>query len=115
MLMRHMSSLYDPGKISIMNKIIRNKETLALTDIISSGDATRDDVTSVGLKLMVLIYEGTTRDILNHMCYTQYMNKTASCTAQPRERLPLTENAATTRAHVWSSSAGDPVAHSNNY
>src|SRR6218665_19439 len=95
------SCLYGLGKASILKKFSHTtKKTLPLSEILSSSDATHDDISAAGLKLLTLLYGGKASDTLNHMRYVQYMNKTASCYAQPRpERLPPTQNAAT--YHVY--------------
>jgi 5'-3' exonuclease len=89
------SSVFGIGKASALKRIARNKESILLTDVVGSCDATANDVAAAGLKLMVLLYGGRSADRLNHMRYVLYMNLTASSTKQLRpERLPPTENAA---------------------
>ena len=90
------SSLFGQGKSGVWKKTNKNKAALKLSVIIESCESSHNDVVSAGLKLMVMIYGGQSTDSLNHLRYSTYMTKTASCSAQPRpERLPPTEAAAT--------------------
>jgi len=89
------SALYGHGKASVFKNIVKNKETLLLTETIGSPTAARIDIIAAGLKLLILLYGGNTSDTINNLRYVTYMNLLATCKTQPNsERLPPSECAA---------------------
>jgi hypothetical protein len=58
-------------------------------------DATLDDIVTSGLKLMVLLYNGSTRDTLNSLRYNTYCTLSSTTSRRPEpQQLPPTERAA---------------------
>lgn len=89
------SALLGHGKDSIYKAVVKHNETLNLSQILGTPNASRLDIIEAGLKLLTIIYGGNTSYSLNHLRYVTYMNQLATGKTQPNpEKLPPTENAA---------------------
>lgn len=89
------SALLGHGKDSIYKAVVKHNETLNLSQILGTPNASRLDIIEAGLKLLTIIYGGNTSYSLNHLRYVTYMKQLATGKTQLNpEKLPPTENAA---------------------
>ena len=96
------SALYGHSKVSAFKNIVRSADTKALTDVLITPDAQREDVVAAGIKLLVKVFGGGPSNSLDSMRYSKYMMKVSSGAVLP-EKLPPTERAALyhcLRAHL---------------
>ena len=88
-LQHHLPQCMDMGKVAYRRKL------QALSQTISSPEATTDHVGAAGVKLFIILYGGKDGDTLTNLHYKRYMEivSTSKTTLEPQKLSP-TERAA---------------------
>lgn len=87
------SAIYGHGKGAIFNKIVNSVVLMNHCRTLQSADATRDDICSAGVKLMVSVYGGKASSNLGEMRHSAYSVRSLKCRFSP-ESLPPSQSAA---------------------
>jgi hypothetical protein len=87
------SAIHGHGKGAIFNKIVNSIVLMNHCRTLQSATATRDDVCSAGVKLMVSVYGGKASSKLGEMRHSAYNVRSLKCRFSP-ESLPPSQSAA---------------------
>jgi len=89
------SAIFGHGKATVFQKVTKCPSAKKLTDTIQDATATKEQIITAGIRLIVLLYGGKPTDTLQKMRYDSYSKMVAASTVRPHpERLPPTNKAA---------------------
>lgn len=88
-------ALYGHDKVSAFRKLTSKNETVWFASVMNANNATNEEVSEAGCRMLVVIYGGKRNEALNSLRHSMYMTSCATNTRRVLpERLLPTERAA---------------------